>query len=665
VDTGGTFTDCVWIENGEPRVLKVLSTPHDAGSAIRAALEEIGPAGGAEIRHGTTVGTNALLERTGARVAYVTTAGFEDTIAIGRQARPHLYRWRNTPAPPLAPPALRFGIDERTLPDASILRPVTAASLAALFQAVRAQNPEAVAVSLLFSFANPRNERAVVRALEELGVPVSASHQILPEFREYERGATVLINAYLAPKMGSYLNRLQNTLTQRYPGARLHVMQSSGGIVSAPQAAREPVRTILSGPAGGVVGAFRVAALAGFDRILSFDMGGTSTDVALVANDPGGASGLRTTNESQVMGLPVGVPMLDIHTVGAGGGSLASFDRGGALRVGPASAGADPGPACYGRGELPTVTDANLVLGRLDPAGFLGGGLRLDVERARRALAAGKGKLKSVELFADGIVRLAEATMEKALRMISVERGFDPREFTLVSFGGAGPLHACALAQGLEIPRVLVPRLPGALSALGILMSDIVKDYSRTVMLRLDPGTPRQIATQFRALAAPFAALETRGRQEMKAEGLRPLAQRSLDLRYAGQGFELNLEWNGGADILERFHRLHRQRYGYADPSRALEIVNARVRMLAPSEPLQFNRERLGRGSGAQALERRRPVIFDGRARPTPFYRRERLRAGDRFAGPAIVTEYSATTVVPPGWHARLDAGLNLILERR
>ncbi|MGH9394950.1 MAG: hydantoinase/oxoprolinase family protein, partial [Terriglobales bacterium] len=382
---------------------------------------------------------NTLLERSGARVAFVTTAGFEDTIAIGRQARPALYRWSNPAPVALAPPELRFGVEERTLPAGTIAHAAEPAALRELFGRVRAAAPEAVAVSLLFSFANPRNERAVVRALEELGVPVSASHRILPEFREYERGATVLINAYLAPKMGAYLGKLQLAVGRRYPGSRLHVMQSSGGIIAAPTAAQEPVRTILSGPAGGVVGAHRVARLAGYGSILSFDMGGTSTDVALVED---GASQLRTTHEAQVMGLPVAVPMLDIHTVGAGGGSLAGFDGGGALRVGPASAGADPGPICYGRGERPTVTDANLLLGRLDPGGLLGGGVKLDRDRARRFFTAAKGPLASVEAFADGIVRLAEAHMEKALRMISVERGFDPRDFTLVAFGGAGPLHA-------------------------------------------------------------------------------------------------------------------------------------------------------------------------------------------------------------------------------
>jgi N-methylhydantoinase A len=657
IDTGGTFTDCVYLDGGAPRVLKLLSTPHDPGVAIEQGLAELAQGGAPEeIRHGTTVGTNTLLERSGARVAFVTTAGFEDTIAIGRQARPRLYRWSNPAPAPLAPESLRFGLDERTLPSGEIARPVAAAELRRLFRALAAAAPEAVAVSLLFSFANPAHERALARALEELGVPVSLSHEILPEFREFERGATVLINAYLAPRMGRYLTGLQTRLARRFPRARLHVMQSSGGIVSAAVAAREPVRTILSGPAGGVVGAWRVARQAGFDRILAFDMGGTSTDVALVDGGEADGGALRTTHEAQVMDLPVGVPMLDIHTVGAGGGSLAGFDHAGALTVGPQSAGADPGPIAYGKGERPTVTDANLLLGRLDPRGLLGGGLKLDVERVRRFFLRAKGPLPSVEAFAAGIVRLAEAHMEKALRRISVERGYDPREFTLVSFGGAGPLHACALAEGLEIPRVLVPPLPGALSALGILMSDMVTDYSRTVMEAVDAGTERRLEAHFRAL-------ERAGAAALRAEGWRGRAKRELDVRYAGQGFELRLD--AGPGFAARFHALHRRRYGYADERRSLEVVNARVRMIVPSPPLALPRARLRRGNGVAALRERRRVWFDGKPRPTPFYERERLRPGDAFAGPAVVTEYSATTVVPPAWRARVDGWSNLILERR
>ena len=482
IDTGGTFTDCVYWEGGELRVLKVRSTPADPASAVLAAVTQIAGSGPAEVRHGTTVGTNALLERKGARVAFITTAGFEDTIAIGRQARPKLYDLFFQKEEPLAGKDLRFGVAERVAADGNMLLALTETETARVCEAVQQANPEAIAISLLFGFANPSNEKALATGLADLGIPISVSHEILPEFREYERGSTVLINAYLAPKMQSYLTALNGGLNLR--GSTLFVMQSSGGITSALLAAREPVRTILSGPAGGVVGAARVAKTAGFSNILTFDMGGTSTDVALLT-----AGGLRTTSEYQILGMPVAVPMLDIHTVGAGGGSLAAFDRGGALKVGPQSAGADPGPICYGKGELPTVTDANLLLGRIEPDGFLGGGMHLDEARTREFMTHAIGKLANVETFAEGIVRVVDANMVQALRKISVEQGHDPRDFVLVSFGGAGPLHACALARALRIPKVLVPRMPGALSAYGILVSDMVRDLSRTVML--NPGDER------------------------------------------------------------------------------------------------------------------------------------------------------------------------------
>jgi len=625
IDTGGTFTDCVYVADGRLRVLKLPSTPANPARAVLEAVGQIASGKAAEIRHGTTVGTNALLERKGARVAFVTTAGFEDTIAIGRQARPKLYDLFFTKEPPLAPDEMRFGVAERVASDGSVLRVVDEAELRALVGAIRGKGPESIAISLLFSFANPANEQAVAAALRELGVPVSVSHEVLPEFREYERGSTVLINAYLAPKMQMYLEQLDGGV--RAQGSQLHVMQSSGGIIPAGVAAREPVRTILSGPAGGVVGALAVARAAGFPRILTFDMGGTSTDVALVEME----TGLRTTSEFQIMGMPVAVPMLDIHTVGAGGGSIASFDRGGALKVGPESAGAEPGPICYGRGERPTVTDANLLLGRLDAAGFLGGAMKLDEARTREYFERAKGALASAEAFAEGVVRVADSHMEKALRKISVEQGRDPRDFVLLSFGGAGPLHACALARALAIPKVLVPMHPGALSAYGILVSDVVRDYSRTVMLK--PGDP--------AIARHVAELAANDREGVGVS--------SADLRYAGQGYELNVPWSSG--FVEDFHRLHEQRYGYADRKRPVEVVNVRVRKIVTTERVEAQREALGEGDGKRAM------VDEG------MYERSRLRAGDRFAGPAVIVEYSATTYVPAHAGVQVDELTNLVID--
>lgn len=649
IDSGGTFTDCIWLDGGELKVAKVFSTPTHPGDAILAAIHQAAPLGNSvSVRHGTTVGTNALLERKGARVAFVTAAGFEDSIAIGRQARHSLYDWF-MPAPPcLVPAGLRFGVPERTSAEGVVLRAPTEQELSDLRESIEKSGAEAIALSLLFSFANPVNERRVAEALEPLGLPLSVSHRILPEFREYERASTIVVNAYLAPKVGSYIRDLGEGLGSAYSDSALHVMQSSGGILSSAVASEEPVRTVLSGPAGGVMGAVRVAASAGLAKVIAFDMGGTSTDVSLIDMTAGG---MQTTNELSISGLPIAVPMLDIHTVGAGGGSLAYFDEGGILHVGPESAGAAPGPICYGRGEHPTVTDANLLLGRLDPGNFLGGSLRLDAERTRYWTEKISAPLGSVENFALGTIRLAEAAMEKAIRVISVERGYDPREFTLLSFGGAGPLHACALARSLSIPRVLVPPMPGALSALGILLANHVRDFSKTVMLSYDEGV----------LEAFFLELEEQGRIAMKREGLAGRMSRSIDMRYAGQGYEVNVP--AGDAVPQRFHGLHRKRYGYADETRVIEVVNLRVRFTVEAEPWEFPTQAVRPGDGKQARIKMARVYFGEDPVETPVYARDLLRAGDSFHGPAIVTEYSATTVVPPLDSVLVDEHGNLMIE--
>ncbi len=662
IDTGGTFTDCVYLKDGAPAVIKVLSTPEDPARSVLEAIRQTALDAGIQVRHGTTIGTNTLLERKGARVAFVTTAGFEDTIAIGRQARQHLYDWMATPAPCVIPPDLRFGVPERATAEGEILQRPSDEELAILREKIRASKAESIAISLLFSFANPENERKTASGLRALGLPISVSHEILPEFREFERGATVVVNAYLAPKVGRYIERLESGIERQNAGS-LYVMQSSGGIVSAKLAAREPVRTVLSGPAGGVIGAHRIAQIAGFPKIIGFDMGGTSTDVSLID-----ASGPRTTNEARVSEIPISVPMLDIHTVGAGGGSLAWFDRGGILHVGPASAGADPGPICYGRGEQPTVTDANLVLGRLDPELALAGTVRLDEARTRQFMEKTRGPIASVEQFAAGILRVAEAEMEKAIRLISVERGHDPREFTLVAFGGAGPLQACALALAVGIPRVLVPAMPGALSALGILMSDVVRDYSRTVMIALagDSGSPNPSKTMKGRAAADlldphFSELESKGAAEFGHEGLTGTALRSADLRYAGQGYEINVA--AGNAMLSDFHEAHRKRYGHADESRKIEIVNVRVRMIAASEKIGFPRKSPADADSAHAMLKKKRVMFGGEWLDTTVCQRDLLSPGNRFEGPAIVHEYSATTVVLPGCRVQVDAYSNLVIE--
>jgi N-methylhydantoinase A len=678
IDTGGTFTDCVWTDaTGRLRILKVFSTPADPSQAIVEALSKVDGQGALVLLHGTTVGTNTLLERKGARTALITTAGFEDALEIGRQARPKLYDFFFDRVEPLVPRDLRFGIDERTASGGEILTAPLPADLKSLASRVAAQHPESLAISLLFSFANPKNELAIAQALKRLGIPLSISHQILPEFREYERTSTVVINSYLQPVMQRYLENLENRYRRDVVGnvsagahPRIFVMQSSGGITALSAAAREPVRTVLSGPAGGVVGAAARGRASGFPRIIAFDMGGTSTDVSLVEG------AITTASHAEVAGFSVGVPMLDIHTVGAGGGSLARFDAAGVLRVGPESAGADPGPICYGRGTHPTVTDANLLLGRLQATRFLCGDFTLDLDRTRRITREWlmrQGSALTLEKFAAGVVRVVNATMEKAIRVVSIERGRDPRDFALVAFGGAGGLHACALAEALSIPHVLVPALPGALSALGILVSDVVKDYSRTVLWRASNKLPHA------HLAQEFGALQKRAAKDFHEEAWQGKVhyQFSIDTRYRGQGYELNLPFT--KNLLADFQKEHERRYGYSHSTREVELVTLRLRAALPTNLAKMNhvgkaaleslpgaesrgprRAKLGSSSAPKSA-----VLFDGKKYETRIYSRESLKPGKKYSGPAIITEYSATTVIPPGKRFHVDAATNLIVTIR
>jgi N-methylhydantoinase A len=531
---------------------------------------------------------------------------------------------------------------------------------------IRRAGAESVALCLLFSFANPMNERRMARALERLGIPISVSHEILPEFREYERLSTVVINAFLAPRVGQYLTSLERLAARQFSKGvtRVFIMQSSGGITTAARAAREPVRTILSGPAGGVVAAEWLAGQMGLPRAISFDMGGTSTDVCLIEGVP------RTTRETTVGGLPVAVPVLDVHSVGAGGGSIARFDRGGALRVGPESAGSLPGPACYGRGgRLPTVTDAHVTLGRLHPAHFLGGSYTLSRDAAEQAFAKllrhSHARFKSKLELAQGVVAVANANMERALRVISVERGHDPRDFSLIAFGGAGGLHAADLARALGLARVIVPRHPGAFSALGILTSDIVKDVSRSV-LRAVPDSRREMPAFLHELEAGYRQLESAARAELRQEQsgtARPAVTRTLDVRYHGQAYELTLPF--AADFAAQFHRDHERAYGYAHAGRALEVVSLRVRLTLPTpKPPRLRPRQAGRRQLSDAVVAVQPVWFESRAWETPFFNREKLGPGMRFQGPAVILEYSSTTVVPPDFLCVVDGRRNLVLQK-
>lgn len=653
IDTGGTFTDCVYLADGQLHVRKLFSTPNNPSQAVLDSLAQIGTGNVFEVRHGTTVGTNAMLERQGARVAFVTTAGFEDTIAVGRQTRSRLYDWFAPVPVCLVPRELRFSVRERVSAEGKILQSPTADELEAMVQAVRESRAEAVAISLLFSFANPETERRVEAALLCLNIPISTSHRILPEFREYERASTTVVNAYLAPKMQNYLLELEQRVAVHHPRSRVDVMQSSGGIVSARRAAQEPVRTILSGPAGGVIGASQIARWAGFERIIGFDMGGTSTDVFLADMSMGGT---HRTSESIVAGVPVSVPMLDIHTAGAGGGSIARFDAGGMLRVGPESAGAKPGPICFGCGAMPTVTDANLLLGRLDSESFLGGSVHLDRQRTEQIMREQKGPLRTAEEFAAGILRVVETQMEKAIRVVSVERGHDPREFTLVAFGGGGPLHACSLARALRIPTVLIPAMPGALSAVGILLADVVRDYSRTVMLS---------GNAIESLRERFAELEQLGIAEFNAEGLQGVVQRTVDMRYRGQGYELNVPCSAEtpAEAIAAFHRLHQQRYGFSDPDKPVEIVNARLRITAAAEPYSPPYREPVPGDTRATSYAERDMHVDGRFVRSRLYRRHELAPGTAIHGPAMITEYTSATVLSSGSRAQVDGFGNLVIS--
>jgi len=606
---------------------------------VRAGVERLAARTAVRLHYGSTVATNALLERRGARVVLLTTAGFEDVLEIGRQTRPVLYALEPVRPLPLVPRARRIGVRERVLADGRVETPLGARAVAAALRGVTRARPDAIAVCLLHSYAVPAHERRLGRALAPRGLHVTLSHRLLREYREYERVSTTVVNAYVGPVMTRHLG----TLVAGVRG-RVAVMQSSGGLVAASAAAREPVRTILSGPAGGVVGAADRARRAGLTRIITLDMGGTSADVSLVDGEPD----YRT--ETTIDGVPVRVPTVDIQTVGAGGGSLARIDAGGALRVGPESAGADPGPACYGRGTRPTVTDANLVLGRLVETEFLGGALVLDRRRAEAALVPLARRLRrSLVAAAAGIVRVANAAMERAIRVITVERGHDPRDFTLLAFGGAGGLHAADLAAALGVGRVYVPRHPGLLSALGVLSAEIVRDYGQTLR-RTAPATAE--------IARALRPLEARARRDLRREGVAsPVLERVVDVRYVGQSYELSVPFTPGWRAA--FHRLHARRFGHADPARAVEVVTVRVR--ARGGRARVPEERLRRRPRPAPVARR-PVVFEAGPRVATVWRRDDLGPGTRVPGPAVVCEYSATTLVPPRWTARVDGQGGLLL---
>ncbi|MBI3784434.1 MAG: hydantoinase/oxoprolinase family protein [Deltaproteobacteria bacterium] len=645
VDTGGTFTDIVAHVDGELRTHKLLSTPHNPALAVLQGLRELLPGSlPFGLTYSTTVATNALLERKGARVVLLTTAGFEDLIEIGRQNRPQLYALEPWRAEPLVPRNLRIGVCERMLYDGTVHVELKPSSIRKAVERVRRLRPDAVAVCFLHSYANPNHERRLGKAVARLGdLFCSLSHELVAEYREYERLSTTVINAYVGPVMSRHLNELSAGLD----GRRFRVLQSNGGAISAAVAGREAVRTCLSGPAGGVSGAWRVAQALKLDRTITFDMGGTSTDVSILEGGP------RYNSEWTIDDLPLKVPSIDMHTVGAGGGSIAFVDAGGVMKVGPQSAGADPGPACYGKGRLPTVTDANVVLGRLAASSFLGGRIALDRDRALRALRQlGKRLRLSPEAAAEGVVRIVNASMERAIRRVSVERGYDPREYALIAFGGAAGQHCCELATALDVPQVVVPLHPGLLSAWGAATADVQRDHVKTVRL-VDPafGTLRRILQPMQELA----------RAEILAEGVRRDRLRIIstaDVRYQGQAHEINVPCD--SRYASAFHSAHKRLYGYADKARRIEVVNVRV--------LAQGRTARPRMTQAQAATAQTPahhrVRSGGHWKSARIWPRSSLVVGRLLRGPALIVEFSATTFVPEGWRARMHPAGHLVLVR-
>ncbi|MDY6821068.1 MAG: hydantoinase/oxoprolinase family protein [Deferribacterota bacterium] len=650
VDTGGTFTDFVYYKDGKWGVLKLLSDPKNPGKVVIEGKNIIaGENKDIILIHGSTVATNAILEKKGAKAALITNKGFEDIIDIGRQNRSQLYNLKYRKTQSLISPEHRYGVKCRVDYSGTILKDLDSQEVENIIEELINQGIESVAVCLLFSFKEHKHERIIGELLKKSGFYYSLSSEILNEFREYERMSTTVVNTYVGPKIARYLQFLKDNMGLK----GFSIMQSNGGIISADTAINESVRTVLSGPAGGVIGAYEIGKFMGIDKLITFDMGGTSTDVSLIDKEP------ILTTESKIDEYPIKVPMISIHTVGAGGGSIAFIDKGGALRVGPISAGADPGPICYGKGEEITVTDANCFLNRLLPDYFLGGKMRLDKHRLYPFFEklAKKANLDVGEL-AEGVISISNTVMEKAIRVITIEKGFDPKEFTLFTFGGAGALHACFLAKLLNIPRVLIPQNPGTLSAIGMVLADVVKDYSKTVMLKENEIKTNELKDLLKDLCK-------RATKDLLFEGIDEkdiLLEKFLDMRYVGQSYEITVPFVD--NFIDVFHKEHERLYGYANRGKETEVVNIRLRAIGKREKLKLERsEETFSKIDDRAIICKRDVIFDGKTLKTDIYKREYLRNGNVIKPPAIIVEHTSTIVVPPFCTASVDEIGNVILE--
>jgi len=679
VDSGGTFTDiCLFDEDaGRVEVWKVSSTPDDPSRGIAQGVDEgmrrvapDAPVPGALVSyfgHGTTVATNALIQHRGVRTGLVTTDGFRDLLEIGRQKRPDLYDMQADKPPTLVSRELRHEVPERITHQGEVVTPLDEDRMRAAARALKAAGVKAIAVSFLYGFIRPEHERRAVEILRE-EMPdafLSVGHEVAPEFREFERLSTVVMNAYLGPVMHRYIERLTPRLRELGVAATPHLTQSNGGVIGFPTAARLPVRAVLSGPSTGVVGAQVVGALAGFEDLITFDMGGTSTDVALLN---GGEC--KLTGEAMVHGYPIKAPMLDIHTVGAGGGSIAHIDAGGLLKVGPRSCGADPGPVCYDRGNTePATTDANVVLQTLNPVALLDGRMPVRQDLAKQAVGRLADRLGlSLMDTAQGILSVVTANMARAIRVISVQRGHDPRDYTLMAFGGAGPLHAARLARELDMKRVLVPRNPGILCAMGLLLTDLRADFAKTRLMPATEESVDEVARAFDGLAAQ--ALEWFGHEAIAPADRH--ARRTADMRYAGQNYELAIPLPEGPvtaatiDALNAgFAKAHQQRYGFVADDEPVQLVTLRLEASGKVRKAELVAHPDAGPDASGAVTGEREVWFPeaGGWVTTPLYRRDLLKPGNRFTGPAIVEQMDTTTVVLPGMDARVDAYLNLILE--
>lgn len=656
IDTGGTFTDFVIFKKGEFEILKIPSTPQDPAKAIMTGISRYLETGDKiQVIHGTTVATNSLLERKGGKIALITTKGFEDIIFIGRQTRQKLYSLTGEKRTPLLSEKHVFGIDERILSSGLVEKKINDQDLNVIIEKIKKSKIDAVAVCLINSYANFQNENIIYSRLKKENIMASVSNHILPEHREFERTTVTAVNAYLMPVVSCYISSLEKNMSKN----DLLIMQSNEGCISPATAKEEPIRTALSGPAGGVVAAFHIGKSIGCKNLITFDMGGTSSDVSLIDGN------IKRSNESMINEFPIRLPMIDIHTVGAGGGSIAYLDKGGSLRVGPDSAGADPGPACYGTGFSPTVTDANLVLGRLVPEYFLGGDMLIYPESSRKAVRRLADKIgKTIIETAEGIIRIANANMEKAIRVISIEKGIDPRLYMLFCFGGAGGMHAADIASSLNISTILIPKNAGVLSSLGLLMADSIKDYSMSILCRTKD-------TSTLSLQKLLLKLKTKAVQDMEHEGFPSGKLKffpSMDIRYAGQSYEINVAYHDSPDSISKlirdFNHAHKLMYAYCHPDREVELVNLRLKAVGIREKIKLKWKREEVTAPDKAFFKMQDVFFRSKKFLTPVYIRNLLSAGMSFSGPAVVADYESTAFIPPGHKLKVDGLENLIIHK-